>query len=112
MRMKLEQASKVKMWTPTRLRNGEGCTDREETLRGIAQLDNQRAPDPVHRGSEHGMWGRRSGSVGEARDWLEGRVSERRQKGRRPVWESERAIRPMRPGNAGGGKGPCFWCVL
>ena len=35
-RVKLEQASKVKMWTPTRLRNGEGCTDREEARRGIA----------------------------------------------------------------------------
>jgi hypothetical protein len=33
-RVKLEQASKVKMWTPTRLRNGEGCTDREETRAG------------------------------------------------------------------------------
>ena len=32
--MKLEQASKVKMWTPTRLRNGEGSTDREETRAG------------------------------------------------------------------------------
>jgi len=32
-----------------------------------------------------------------------GRGPERRQKGRRPVWESERAIRPWRPGNAGGG---------
>ena len=29
-RVKLEQASKVKSWMPTRLRNGEGCTDREE----------------------------------------------------------------------------------
>jgi hypothetical protein len=28
-----------------------------------------------------------------------------------PVWASERAIRPMRPGNTGGGKGPYFWCV-
>ena len=33
-RVKLEQASKVKMWTPTRLRNGEGCMDREETRAG------------------------------------------------------------------------------
>ena len=33
-RVKLEQASKVKMWTPTLLRNGEGCTDREETRAG------------------------------------------------------------------------------
>jgi hypothetical protein len=31
MRVKLEQASKVKMWTPTRLRNGEGRAGREET---------------------------------------------------------------------------------
>ena len=34
-RVKLEQASKVKMWMPTRLRNGEGCTDREESGDGI-----------------------------------------------------------------------------
>ena len=32
--MKLEQASKVKMWTPTRTGIGEGCTDREETRAG------------------------------------------------------------------------------
>jgi len=30
-RVKLEQASKVKLWMPTRLLNGEGCTNREET---------------------------------------------------------------------------------
>jgi hypothetical protein len=30
-RVKLEQASKVVMWTPTRPGNGEGSTDREET---------------------------------------------------------------------------------
>src|SRR5215469_11600180 len=29
-RVKLEQASKVVMWTPTRPGNGEGSTDREE----------------------------------------------------------------------------------
>ena len=33
-RVKLEQASKVKMWTPTRQGNGEGYTDREETRAG------------------------------------------------------------------------------
>ena len=32
--MKLEQASKVVMWTPTRPDNGEGSTDREETRAG------------------------------------------------------------------------------
>ena len=29
-RVKLEQASKVVLWTPTRPGNGEGSTDREE----------------------------------------------------------------------------------
>ena len=33
-RVKLEQASKVVMWTPTRPDNGEGSTDREETRAG------------------------------------------------------------------------------
>ena len=33
-RVKLEQASKVTMWTPTRPDNGEGSTDREETRAG------------------------------------------------------------------------------
>ena len=54
-RVKLEQASKVVMWTPTRPGNGEGSTDREEARAWNAQLANQRAPDPVHRGMEHGM---------------------------------------------------------
>src|SRR5215472_9168758 len=42
-RVKLEQASKVVMWTPTRPTNGEGSTDREGAPRGNAQLVNQRA---------------------------------------------------------------------
>ena len=29
-RVKFEQASKVKLWMPTRPRGGEGCTGREE----------------------------------------------------------------------------------
>ena len=33
-RVKLEKASKVVMWTPTRPGNGEGSTDREETGAG------------------------------------------------------------------------------
>ena len=36
--MKLEQASKVVMWTPTRPDNGEGSTDREETGAGTRKL--------------------------------------------------------------------------
>jgi hypothetical protein len=26
-------------------------------------------------------------------------------------WESDRVVRPLRPGNAGGGKDPDFWCA-
>ena len=26
--------------------------------------------------------------------------------------ESDRVIRPTKPGNAGGGKGPDFWCAF
>ncbi len=28
------------------------------------------------------------------------------------MWESERPIVPLKPGNAGGGKGPCFWVLV
>ena len=63
--MKLEQASKVKMWMPTRLRNGEGRTGREETRRGSAPLDNQQAPDrstgvvsTACKEGDLGQWGR------------------------------------------------------
>jgi hypothetical protein len=45
-RVKLEQASKVKSRMPTRLRNGEGHTVREETDKGTGT---------VRRGNEHGM---------------------------------------------------------
>ena len=48
-RVKLEQASKVKLWMPTRLKIGEGRAD---------QGRNRQAPVPVRRGSEHGMPGR------------------------------------------------------
>ena len=109
--MKLEQAPKVKMWAPTRLRNGEGRTGREETGAGKRNLATDkhliRSTGVMSTACREGDLQR----VGEARGRMEGRASERRRKGRRLVRESERAIGPMRPGNAGGGKGPCFWCV-
>ena len=69
--MKLEQASlesEVVDADPPEKRgrlHGQG-----RIRRWNAQLANQRAPDPVHRGIEHGMQGRWFGSVREARDWL------------------------------------------
>ena len=68
-RVKLEQASKVVMWTPTRPGNGEGSTDREETGAGARNSPTNEHLNPVHRGIEHGMQRRWSGLVREARDW-------------------------------------------
>jgi hypothetical protein len=91
-RVKLEQASKVVMWTPTRPDNGEGCTDREETGAGARNSPTNEHLNPVHRGIEHGMQ-RKVVWVSEGGSGLAGgRDPERCQKGRRPVWASERAI--------------------
>src|ERR1035437_6412834 len=43
-RVKLEQASKAAMWTPTRPSTGEGRTDGEEPGAGARPHDNHRAP--------------------------------------------------------------------
>src|SRR6516164_5918269 len=98
------------MWMPTRPDNGEGCTDREETRAGTRNSSTNehliRSTGVVSTACREGdlRLVRRLGMAG-------GRGPKRRQKGRRPIWESERAIRPVRPGNAGGGKGPYFWCA-
>src|ERR1019366_10639608 len=42
--VKLEQASKAAMWTPTRRKIGEGRTDGEEPGAGARHNDNRRAP--------------------------------------------------------------------
>jgi hypothetical protein len=60
-RVKLEQASKVKMWTPTRLRNGEGCTGGEETNKHPF-----RSTGVVSTACREGDLQR----VGEARGWM------------------------------------------
>ena len=74
-RVKLEQASKVKSWMPTRLTNGEGCTGREETRRGNAPLASTnrhlyRSTGVVSTACEEGDLRR----VGEARDWRRSRL--------------------------------------
>jgi hypothetical protein len=91
-RVKLEQASKVTMWMPTRLKNGEGCTGREEARRRKAPTCTTnkhlyRSTGVVSTACREGglgQWGR-PGAGG-------GRVSEHGQKGPRPVWASERVI--------------------
>src|ERR1700732_644355 len=43
-RVKLEQASKATMWTPTRRRSGEAGADREEPGAGARSANNHKAP--------------------------------------------------------------------
>ena len=72
--MKLEQASKAKSWTPTRLGNGEGSTSREVT---------DKSTGSVHRGKEHGMPGRQIALERETQcRWS--MVHQRHRKGWRP----------------------------
>src|ERR1039458_7479253 len=67
-RVKLEQASKAAMWTPTRRKTGEGRTDGEEPGAGARHHDNRRA---LIGSTGVVSTARRKGnraSVGEARD--------------------------------------------
>jgi hypothetical protein len=101
-RVKPEQASKGKSWTPTRPDDGEGSTirgssrqmhlDRSTGVVGTARRDrgSRKRGRPVS--------GEGSGLNGTARCRL--------------TRESDRVIVPLRPGNAGGGKGPDFWCAF
>ena len=64
-RVKLEQASKVKMWMPTRLRNGEGRTGREEPGAGVRHsptnehlIRSTGAVSTACREGDLGQWGR------------------------------------------------------
>jgi hypothetical protein len=89
-RVKLEQASKAAMWTPTRHKIGEGSTDREEPGAGARQHDNRCVPvrstgvvsTACRKGSQC-QWGRSGMVAGVA-------IRERRGKGRRTIWASER----------------------
>jgi hypothetical protein len=99
--VKLEQASKVKLWMPTPLRLGEGRAGREETDKHLFRSAG--VVSTACREGDLSQWGI-PGAGG-------GRAFQRGPKGQRSVWESERVIGPLRPGNAGGGKDPYFWCA-
>ena len=66
---------------------------------------------PIHRGSVHGTLGRWFWVIGEAH-LGGGRTTNVALSARRPRRESDRVVGPLRPGNAGGGKGPDFWCAF
>ena len=100
--VKPEQASKGKLWTPTRPKRGEGSTvwgssrqmhlDRSTGVVGTARRD---------RGTR-----KRGRSTCDEGSDLNGAVR------RRSVWKSDRVVVPLKPGNSGGGKDPDFWCVF
>src|SRR5437773_11582413 len=98
------------MWTPTRLRNGEGCTGREETRAGSRNWTTsehlQRSTGVMSTACGEGDLQR----VGEARGWW--RVAP-------PTSSARAAASPgvgeghttEEAGQRRGGKGPCFWCA-
>ena len=100
--VKPEQASKGKLWTPTRPEFGEGSTDwgssrqmhpdRSTGVMGTARRD---------RGSR-----KRGRPVRDEGSGLNGAARHRSRR------ESDRVVVLLKPGNAGGGKGPDFWCVF
>jgi hypothetical protein len=100
--VKPEQASKGKLWMPTRPNAGEGSTirgssrqmhlDRSTGVVGTARRD---------RGSR-----KRGRSVADEGSGLDGAARQRSAR------KSDRVVVPPKPGNAGGGKDPDFWCVF
>src|SRR5487761_2576059 len=111
MRVKPEQAPKAAMWMPTRRETGEGCMDREEPGAGARQHDNHRAPSrstgvvgTARQKGNQCQWGR-LGVVAELR------TANAACKGSGPPGRRRGSDVPVKPGNAGRGKDPCFWCV-
>lgn len=102
MRMNPEQASKVKLWTPTRLNNGEGRRTRGSNRRRHPLWSTGVVGMACEKGPLRNVGGLHRRGVAALNVGI----------GRRAVQESERPIVPMKPGNAGGGKGPRFWVLL
>src|SRR5713101_1129669 len=101
-RVKLEQASKVKSWMPTRLLTGEGRADREETDKHL--FGSTGVLSTACREGDLGNWGR-PGAGG-------GRASNIGRKGDGPSGSRRGSDVPKKPGNAGGGKDPYFGRAL
>ncbi len=96
--MKPEQASKVKSRMPTRLRFGEGRVGRG------SNRHEHRLDPPGYVGTAR--WKGGSCNLGIPASGG-GRVSSVALGGEL-MWESDRVMVPLRPGNAGGGKDPDF----
>jgi hypothetical protein len=100
--VKSEQASKVKMWTPTRLNYGEGRVG----------WGSNRCAHPFRSTGVIGT-ARRKGVSGNRGIPVRGGGSVFNVAcGGGPGRESDRVTVPLRLGNAGGGKDPDFWCAF
>jgi hypothetical protein len=99
--VKPEQASKVKKWTPTRLNYGEGRVG----------WGSNRCAHPFRSAGVMGT-ARQKGVSGNRGIPVRGGGSVFNVVcGGGPGRESDRVMVPLRPGNAGRGKDPDFWCA-
>jgi hypothetical protein len=98
-KVNLEQASKSRRCEcrPYR-REGKAAAPGPSTVAGRA----------TRRGNGEGTYAQNARATREAHAGAEVAAPQRSESGR-PVRESEGLIVPGKPGNAGGGKGPCFW---
>ena len=104
-RVNAEQAPKGLTWEPTRRENGEG---RRHWGSG-GHTPRSDANQWSHRGSGDGMPGRRSDATREAPSGESRELQPDAREGQAgPLGVAEGFVVPMRPGNAGGGKGPQF----
>jgi hypothetical protein len=100
--VKPEQASKGKLWTPIRPKHGEGSTIRGSSRQ--AHLDwSTGVVGTARRDRGSRKRGRSVLDEGSGLNDAKKHWSERK---------SDRAVVLSKPGNAGGGKGPDFWCVF
>ena len=109
-RVKLEQASKAAMWKPTRQKSGEGRADREEPGAGLRHwlitVSTGRTTGVVSTACKEGN----PTSVGEARDGCGSRdPANLGGKAEGPSGRRRGSDVPVKPGNSGRGKDPCFW---
>ena len=99
--VKPEQASKGKSWTPTRPEFGEGST----------VWGSSRQTHPDWSIGVRGTARRDRGSRKRGRPVLDEGSGLNDTKWHRSARESDGVVVPLKPGNAGGGKDPDFWCV-
>ena len=93
--VKPEQASQVQLRTPTRLERGRqhgwGRQSTEAPIRSAGVVGTARRKGDA-------------GNVGDPLGWSVSSIAA----AMRTRWESERVVVLAKPGNAGGGKDPCF----